>query len=173
MVMLKKIIDFIVSIKLVRYTVYLFALIIRQYFRVFSYAKYRYYFPNGGDSFMHSSTEIKYPENIEVGNNVIIGPGCTLGAHSKIVIGDYVRVSKDVTIETAGLDLNTELPYKHKSSSICIGDGVWLGTKTIVLGGVCIGDHSIIGAGSIISKDIPDYSIVVGNGRIIGRRHNK
>lgn len=170
MTIIKKIIDFIVSIKLVRFIVKLAALIIRQYFRVYSYAKYRYFFPNGGDSFMHSTVEVKYPENIDIGNKVIVGPGCTLGAKSKIVLGDYVRISKDVTIETAGLDLDSELPYKHKSSPITIGKGVWLGTKTIVLGGVVIGDHSIIGAGSIISKDIPENSIVVGHGRIIGKR---
>lgn len=173
MSVLKYVIKVLVSNKILRIVFSCSRYIVNQFYRIYSYAKYRYYFPESEGGFMHYSTEIKYPENIEIGSNVIIGPGCTLGAHSKILIGNDVRVSKDVTIETAGLDLNTELPYKHKSSPIHIGDGVWLGTKTIVLGGVFIGNHSVIGAGSIISKDIPDYSIVVGHGRIISRRHNK
>jgi len=164
----KKIIDFVVAIKLFRLFVIIFIQIKKQWVRVYYYGRYRYYFPNGGDSFLHGNTEIKYPNNIYIGNKVVIGPGCTLGAKSKIELGDFVRISKDVVIETAGLDWSGELPYKHISKPIIIGKGVWLGARSIVLGGVTIGENAIVGAGSVVSKDIPENSIVVGHSRIIG-----
>ena len=165
--MIKKIINLIVAMKLFRLAIKGFLQLKKQLVRVYYYGRYRYYFPNGGDSFLHGNTEIKYPENIKIGNNVIIGPGCTLGAKSEITLGDFVRISKDVVIETAGLDLQGELPYKHISNPIVIEKGVWLGTRSIILGGVTIGANAIIGAGSIITKDIPANAIVVGNGRVV------
>jgi len=95
-----------------------------------------------------------------------------LGAKSAIIINDYVRISKDVLIETADLDLQGELPYKHRSSPIVIGHGVWIGAKSIILGGVTIGDNAVIVAGAIISKDIPANAIVVGHGRILNTASN-
>jgi len=166
---IKRIIDLMISMRVLRLAVKGFIQLKKQVVRVYYYGRYRYYFPNGGDSFLHGNTEIKYPENIKIGDKVIIGPGCTLGAKSEITLGDFVRISKDVVIETAGLDLQGDLPYKHISKPIVIEKGVWLGTRSIILGGVTIGTNSVIGAGSIITKNIPENSIVVGNGRIIGQ----
>jgi len=165
--MLKIIIQGIVANIFFRKIVKVSVLLSAQAERVLFYARYRYYFPAGGDSFLHGHSEVKYPENISIGNHVIIGPGCTLGGHSKITIGDHVRISKDVIIETAGLDLSGDLPYRHTSKPISIGKGVWLGARSVVLGGVTIGEHAVVGAASVISKNVPDYAVVVGNGRII------
>jgi len=90
-----------------------------------------------------------------------------MGAMSPIKIGDYVRISRGVIIETAGLDLNSDLPYAHVSKPIVIGRGVWLATNAIVLGGVTIGDHAVIGAGVVVTKDVPPHAIVVGTGNRI------
>ena len=109
----------------------------------------------------HWSTEIKYPKNISYGQGVIIGPKCTLGAKSKITIGSNVRMSKGVFIETAGLDFSKEPPYLHISKEIIIEDNVWLGANVIVLSGVTIGCDSIVGAGTVVSKDIQPKSIMV------------
>ena len=164
--MIKKIIASIVAVKLFRLIINIFIQIKKQLIRILYYGRYRYYFPKGGDSFLHGNTEIKYPENINIGDKVIIGPGCTLGAKSEITLGDFVRISKDVLIETAGLDLQGDLPYKHISKPIVIGKGVWLGARSIVLGGVTIGENAVIGAGAVITKDVSANSIVVGYGRI-------
>ncbi len=110
----------------------------------------------------HWSVIVKYGENISVGENTTIGPYTTLGGMNKIVIGNYVRISKGVVIETAGLNLNAPPPYKHKAKPINIKDGAWIATNAIILGGVTIGENAIIGAGCVISKDVPDNSIIVG-----------
>lgn len=110
----------------------------------------------------HWSVEIKYPENIEFGQGVVIGKSVTLGAKGGIKLGDHVRISKGVTIETGGLDFSTEPPYKHISKPIVIGDGAWIGSNAIILAGVVIGDKAIIGAGAVVTKNVGPGVIVVG-----------
>lgn len=112
------------------------------------------------------TTVIKYPGNIKIGNNVLIGPYSCLGALSNITIGDNVRISRGVTIETASLDLCTGIPYNHKGKSIVISDNVWLATNVIVLSGVTIGVNSIISAGTIVRKDVPSNVILFPDGSI-------
>jgi maltose O-acetyltransferase len=107
------------------------------------------------------NVELKCPENISIGDHVAIGPYSTIGAFEKVIIEDYVRISKGVVIETAGLNLKSKLPYKHKGKPIVIKRGAWLGTRCIILGGVTIGEYAVIGAGAIISKDVPNGAIVV------------
>ena len=109
----------------------------------------------------HYTVEIKYPENINIGNATRIGSKSTLGGYGGITIGSNVVISKNVLIESAGLNFRgKEVPYKHKAQPICIEDKVWFGANAIILGGVTIGEGSIIGAGAVISKDIPENSIV-------------
>ncbi|WP_308991778.1 acyltransferase [Mariniflexile litorale] len=129
----------------------------------------------GKDTTGHWSVEIKYGENISVGNNTTIGPYSTLGAMSQIKIGNYVRISKGVIIETAGLNLNGAPPYKHIAKPIIIEDGVWIATNAIILGGVTIGKNSIIGAGTVITKNIEPNSIIVGQSlkKLEKKTHNK
>ena len=115
-----------------------------------------------GPNFCHWTTEIKYPDNIQFGQNVAIGPNCTLGAMSPIRIGDYVRISKGAVIETAGLNLFSGRPYKHHAKPIVVEDGAWIGSNAIVLGGVTVGENAIVGAGAVITKDVPPNAIVVG-----------
>jgi len=125
---------------------------------------------NAEHSVCHWSTEIKYPENLELGKHVIIGPQCCLGARSPIRIRDYVRISRGVVIETAGLHLDADLPYPHQSKPIVIEKGAWLGTNAIVLGGVTIGEFAVIGAGVVVTKDVPPHAVVVGAAnRVLGR----
>jgi len=110
----------------------------------------------------HWTVEIKYGENIKVGYHTAIGPYSCLGAKSKITIGSYVRISRGVIIETAGLDLSQPVPYPHISKPIIIEDGVWIASNAIILGGVTIGANSIIGAGAVVSKNVQPNSIMVG-----------
>ncbi|MDM3872377.1 acyltransferase [bacterium SCSIO 12696] len=130
--------------------------------RILGILKSRAYLKVGTESVIHYTTEIKYPENIEIKGVVTIGPGCTLGAKGGIELGDLVRFSKGVVVETASLDLNSGLPYKHVAQKTIINDGVWLGSNVIVLGGVTIGRNAVIGAGVVVSKDVPEGAIVVG-----------
>lgn len=138
--------------------------------RVWSNFKFRSLVKDSSNSICHFSTEIKYGDKIKIGRNSRIGKNCTLGAKGGIRIGSNVVISKYVTIESAGLDLASGPPYNsHTSKPIVIEDGVWIGTHCVILSGVTIGANSIIGAGTVVTKDIPMNSIVVGakNRRII------
>ena len=128
----------------------------------------------GENTHGHWSVEVKYGENICIGSNSTIGPYTTLGGMAKIDIGDYVRISKGVVLETAGLNLNEKPPYKHHAKSITIENGVWIATNAIILGGVTIGENSIIGAGAVVTKDVAPNSILVGQpSRILQKKINR
>jgi maltose O-acetyltransferase len=110
----------------------------------------------------HWTVEIKYGENIKLGYHSSIGPYSCIGAKSPVTIGSYVRISRGVVIETAGLDLSQPAPYPHISKEIIIEDGVWIASNAVILGGVTIGANSIIGAGAVVSKNVPPNSTMVG-----------
>ena len=123
------------------------------------------------DAYVYWNARVKYPENITFGKGLRIGPRVTLGAHSPIMIGDNVRISEGAFVETGNLDLGHFPPGTHVSKPTSIGDGVWIGAKAMVLGGVTIGEHSVIGAGAVVSRDVAPYSIVVSaSARIFPRK---
>ena len=109
----------------------------------------------------HWSVVLKYPANVRCGAGVIIGPRSTLGAAGGIVLGDNVRISEAVLIETAGLDFTDLPPFPHVARPIRIADNVWIGARAIVLAGVTIGRDAVIGAGAIVSRDVPPRGVVV------------
>lgn len=120
-------------------------------------------FPRAKGLVCHWTAEIKYPENIALGRDVIVGPGCTLGAKAAIRLADHVHLSRDVLVETAGLDFSTQAPpYAHVAKPIHIGQGVWVGARAMILGGVTIGDYAVIAAGSMVTRDVPARAIVGG-----------
>jgi|GEM_PF-4215748 len=107
--------------------------------------------------------ELKYPVNLTLGERVIIGTNVSIGAHSAITIGDDVRISRDVMIETAGLNFrSSQPPYEHTSKPIRIHSGVWIGARSIILGGVTIGENAVIAAGSVVSRSVKSGDIVAG-----------
>lgn len=152
----------VAKLALVRWLAYVSIYAFNLLGRVWSHIRFYALLPQAGRSTCHWSVEIKYPENIEVGDRVSIGPYSCLGAKSRIVLEDYVRISRGVIIETATLDRKTGLPYKHISKPITIKRGVWLASNVVVLGGVTIGENAVIGAGVVISKDVPDNAVIVG-----------
>ncbi len=110
--------------------------------------------------------------NLVIGNNTRVGIGNTI--IGPVTISDNVNIGQNVTI--SGLNHNYEDPSKTISeqgvgtSPIKIENDVWIGANSVVLPGIQIGNHCVIGAGSVITKDIPPYSVVVGNpARIIKR----
>lgn len=131
--------------------------------RLASFCRTRALFPAAPDLVCHWSSDIKYPQNITVGRQVVIGVNVTLGAHAPIRLDDHVRISKDVVIETAGLDFASgQPPYRHVSAPIVLREGAWIGTRSIILGGVTVGRHAVVAAGSVVTKDVPDGTTVAG-----------
>lgn len=121
----------------------------------------------GQACFFHWSVFLKYPHNIKVGNNVKVARQCVIGARAPVIIGNNVILSYGVMIETAGLNTGGSLKNQYVAEKIEIHDDVWVGAGSIVLGGVRIGKGSVIGAGAIITRNIPDNSLVVGYNRVI------
>lgn len=120
-------------------------------------------FPRSPFVVCHRSVEVKFADRISFSGPAVIGPGCTLGAAGTIRFGANVRVSRDVIIETAGLDFRTDsFPYNHVSAPITIGDGVWIGARAIVLGNVDIGTRAVIAAGAVVVRSVEPYAIMAG-----------
>ena len=106
-----------------------------------------------------------YGWNIEVGENFFANYGLTVLDVGKVTIGDNVQIAPNVLISTAGHPIH---PVSRNSGyeyglPITIGNNVWLGGGVILLPGVTIGDNAVIGAGSVVTKDVPADVIAVGN----------
>lgn len=111
----------------------------------------------------HWNAEIKYPDRLKLGNRVIIGTNAVLGAAGGITLDDDVRLSRDVILETAGLDFKGKpAPYNHVFAPIHLESGVWVGARAIILAGVTIGKNSVVAAGAVVSKDVPAGSVAAG-----------
>jgi maltose O-acetyltransferase len=103
--------------------------------------------------------------HIEVGDFSELGRSCQI--YGGVKIGSNVLMGPDVKLITRNHrhdDLSRPIRLQDEEfASISIGNNVWLGANVVVLPGVNVGDHSIVGAGSIVTKNIPEYSIVGGN----------
>jgi len=103
---------------------------------------------------------------IIVGKNVGINPYCLIYGMGGVTIGDNVMMATSCIIISANHNFErTDIPMTFQGvacDEIKIGNDVWLGARVTVLAGVEIGDGAIIGAGAVVSKSIPPYSIAVG-----------
>lgn len=123
--------------------------------RVKSAAFKSYYFPNSTSHF-DPDLIIKCRHNLTVGKNCILSK-CLIGAHSKVKIGNNVTISRGAIIETGRLTKSGS--GRHASKPIVIGNNVWIATNAIILGGVKIGDGALIGAGSVVRRNIKKNEI--------------
>lgn len=106
-----------------------------------------------------------YGYNISVGNNFYANFNLVILDEAPITFGDNVFIAPNCGFYTAGhpidaVERNKGLEYARP---ITVGDNVWIGAGVSVLPGVKIGDNCVIGAGSVVVKDIPPYSLAVGN----------
>ena len=103
--------------------------------------------------------------DIVIGNHTRVGVGNTI--IGPVTIGDKVNLAQNVVV--SGLNHNFENVNRTiaeqgvSTKETKINTDVWIGANTVVLAGVCIGEHVVIGAGSVVIKDIPGYSVAVGN----------
>lgn len=102
--------------------------------------------------------------SINIGNYVFIGPGVRISAYNEINIGDNVLIAAGVYITDSdwhGVYNRVELPDEY--TPVNIGNNVWLGDHATVVKGVTIGENSVVGACSVVTKDVPANVIVAGN----------
>lgn len=115
------------------------------------------------------------PENLRVGNRVSIQHYCMISCYGGVTIGDDVSIAHNCTI------LSSSHPYDMPgvrirdgeivAAPVTIGSDVWIGCRAVVLGGVSIGKGCVIGAGAVVTKDVPDGTVVAGvPARIIKHR---
>ena len=103
--------------------------------------------------------------NIKLGKDVLVNYNCTFLDTAEISVGDYTMIGPDCHIVTAihpisGIDRRD---WKVRGEPIHIGKDVWIGANVTILPGVDIGDDCVIGAGSVVTKDVPSGMTVVGN----------
>lgn len=123
-------------------------------------------FGGTGDSvFVEPPFHCDYGYNIEVGENFFANYNCTVLDVAKVKIGKNVMFAPNVSIYTAGHPLHPDSRnsgYEY-GISITIGDNVWIGGNVVILPGVSIGSNTVIGAGSVVTGDIPDWVAAAGN----------
>ncbi len=106
-----------------------------------------------------------YGYNIEIGDYFYTNHNCVMLDGAKITFGDHVFIAPNCVFSTAGHPLdaaqrNQGLEYAYP---IRVGNDVWIGASVTVLPGVTIGSNTVIGAGSVVNRDIPDGVVAVGN----------
>ena len=106
-----------------------------------------------------------YGFHIHVGKNFYANYNCTILDVSKVTIGDNCFMAPNVAIYTAGHPIHPDTrnsAYEY-GKAVTVGDNVWIGGNTVILPGVNVGSNVVIGAGSVVTKDIPDWCVAAGN----------
>jgi maltose O-acetyltransferase len=122
-------------------------------------------FGRGGDSvWMQPPFFCDYGSNIALGERVFFNFNCVILDVCAVTIGDFTLFGPAVQIYTATHPMNAELRRKQEfSKPIAIGSDVWVGGGAIICPGVTIGSKSVIGAGSVVTRDIPQGVFAAGN----------
>lgn len=121
------------------------------------------------------SHELGVDEVVTIGDRCLIGKGSGIVGHERVVIGDDVFTGHHVYITDANHGYeDPDLPIGQQFAPprpVSIGDGSWLGHGSIVLPGASIGRHVVVGAGSVVTGDLPDHCVAVGNPARVIRRY--
>lgn len=110
-----------------------------------------------------NSTLIK---NFSIGDNSGVGDNCYMQGFGNISIGNNVMMGPEVKIYTTNHETKRDklmINQGNVTKNVMIKNDVWIGTRAIILPGVTVGEGAVIGAGAIVTKDVPDYAIVGGN----------
>jgi len=119
----------------------------------------------GDDVIVKSRAYFGTGKDVIVGNRSQLGRGLRADAH--LHLGDDVVMGPDVIIMSWTHDISrTDVPINQQGSigpnPVVVGNDVWIGARVILLPGVRIGDHAVIGAGAVVTKDVPAYAVVGG-----------
>ena len=106
-----------------------------------------------------------YGTHIEAGKNLFVNYNCTIIDVAKVTIGDNCQLAPNVAIYTAGHPVYpvTRTSGYEYGKAVTIGDNVWIGGNSVICPGVTIASNTVIGAGSVVTRDIPAWSVAAGN----------
>ena len=127
----------------------------------FSLMKELFYNQIGENSIIYNQLTVVRPKNVTIGKNVTVMNGVLMMSAGGITIEDNVMIAANVQLIS-----NNHDPYDRyviTCKPILIKEGAWIGAGATILPGVTIGKYAIIGANSIVSKNIPDYGVAVGS----------
>lgn len=127
----------------------------------------------GSGSSIHMSCRFFSLRNLVIGKDTIIGFGAFLDGRDKIIIGDHVDIASEVMVYNSEHDINSD-DFSVTLSEVEIGDYCFIGPRAIILPGVKIGKGAVVAAGAVVTKDVPEFSIVGGiPAEVIGERKLK
>ena len=101
-------------------------------------------------------------KNLHIGKNVFINSGCKFQDQGGIYIGDGALIGHNVVIATLNHDFNPEKRRGMYPKPVTVGKNVWIGSNSTICPGVTIGDNAVIGAGSVVTRDVPENMVAVG-----------
>lgn len=133
----------------------------------------------GSGSTIHMMARIYDPRHIIIGNDTLVGERATLDGRKQLPnsqggleIGNHTDIASEVMIWTSQHDVH-DPSFKAIEAKVTIGDYVFIGPRSIILPGITIGNGAIIAAGSVVTKDVEEFSIVAGvPAKPIGERKN-
>lgn len=129
----------------------------------------------GGQSYIDYGVFVRYPWKVRIGNGVMINQECRFYPSVRvkeayIEIRDNVVISPQVIFFSAGHDYK-QVSLPDIAASIVVEENAWIGGNAIILPGVTIGKGAVVGAGSIVTKNVPSWTVVAGNpAKIIKKR---
>ena len=102
--------------------------------------------------------------------DVMIGDHTRIGLHNTIIgpvtIGNHVNLAQGITVTALNQNFNDKTKRIDEqgvsTNSVVIGDDIWIGANAVILPGVTIGNHSVVAAGAVVTKDVPPHSLVAG-----------
>jgi putative colanic acid biosynthesis acetyltransferase WcaF len=116
----------------------------------------------GNNVMIKPNVNIKYPWFLEIGNNAWIGEGTWIDNYVNVVIGDNSCLSQGAMLLTGNHDYK-KITFDLMVASIYLDEGVWIGAKSVICGGVRCGSHAVLTVNSVATKDLQPYTVYQGN----------
>ncbi len=126
----------------------------------------------GQGTSIHMGARFYNPENIEIGDDSILGEGVLLDGRDRLIIGNHVAIASEVMVYNAEHAIHSE-HFHPITAPVTVEDYVFIGPRAIILPGVTIGKGAVVGAGAVVTKDVSPFTLVGGvPARVISKRQN-